>query len=64
MSGHRFPAPVDAELQEYREVGDRTWEPVPGTVEAEDVAEAARRYGDGDAPGRRTFGVLLDLRVT
>jgi hypothetical protein len=49
--------------QEYREAGDRTWEPVLGTVEAEDVAEAPRRYGDGDALGRQTFGVLLDLRV-
>ncbi len=50
--------------QEYREVQDRYWEPVPGTVTAEDLGESPRWFGsDLPSTAARPFGLLLDVTL-
>lgn len=51
--------------QEYREVAERRWEGVPGSVTAVDVRESPRWFTTDSSlcRGSQLFGVLLDVRV-
>lgn len=51
--------------QRYREVTERTWEGVPGTVAAVDVAQSPRWFHGGPLDGTTSvpFGVLVDVRI-